>query len=35
MAKAAEFLTRQFVLVATNVPYLGYKKQEEVLKGYG
>jgi hypothetical protein len=34
LAKAAEILAGQFTLVATNVPYLGYKKQEETLKRF-
>lgn len=34
LAKAAEILAGQFTLVATNVPYLGRKKQEEVLMDY-
>ena len=34
LAKAAEILAGQFTLVATNVPYLGYKKQEETLKEF-
>ena len=34
IAKAAEILAGQFTLVATNVPYLGQKKQDEVLKDY-
>ena len=32
LAKAAEILAGQFTLVATNVPYLGRGKQDEVLK---
>ncbi len=32
MAKAAELLSGQFTLVATNVPYLGRSKQGEILK---
>ena len=32
IAKAAEILASQFTLVATNVPYLGRGKQDEVLK---
>lgn len=32
--KAAEILSRQFTLVATNVPYLGRGKQDEVLQDY-
>ena len=32
LAKAAEILAGQFTLVATNVPYLGRAKQDEVLK---
>lgn len=34
VAKAAEILASQFTLVATNVPYLGRGKQDEVLQGY-
>jgi N-6 DNA Methylase len=34
VAKAAEILSDQFTLVATNVPYLGRLKQHEVLKEY-
>jgi hypothetical protein len=34
LAKAAEILAGQFTLVATNVPYLGRGKQEEVLQDY-
>jgi hypothetical protein len=34
LAKAAEILAGQFTLVATNVPYLGAKKQDDVLKDY-
>jgi hypothetical protein len=34
LAKAAEILARQFTLVATNVPYLGRGKQDDVLKCY-
>ena len=34
IAKAAEILADNFTLVATNVPYLGSKKQDDVLKGY-
>ena len=34
MAKAAELLARQFVLLATNVPYLGRGKQDETIKEY-
>lgn len=34
LAKAAEILAGQFTLVATNVPYLGRGKQEEVLAEY-
>ena len=33
-AKAAEILASQFTLVATNVPYLGRGKQDEVLQDY-
>jgi hypothetical protein len=34
LAKAAEILAGQFTLVATNVPYLGRGKQDEVLSDY-
>jgi hypothetical protein len=34
VAKAAEILGRQFTLVATNVPYLGRKNQNECLQEY-
>ena len=34
LAKAAEILAGQFTLVATNVPYLGRAKQDEVLQDY-
>ncbi len=34
LAKAAEILACQFTLVATNVPYLGRGKQDEVLMDY-
>ena len=34
LAKAAEILAGQFTLVATNVPYLGRGKHDEVLLGY-
>ena len=34
LAKAAEILAGQFTLVATNVPYLGQGKQDEVLQEY-
>ena len=34
VAKAAEILAGQFTLVATNVPYLGSRKQDELLKDY-
>jgi hypothetical protein len=34
LAKAAEILAGQFTLVATNVPYLGRGKQDEVLQNY-
>ena len=34
LAKAAEILADQFTLVATNVPYLGRKKQDKVLMEY-
>jgi len=34
LAKAAEILAGQFTLVATNVPYLGSGKQDEVLRDY-
>jgi hypothetical protein len=32
LAKAAEILASQFSLVATNVPYLGFGKQDEILQ---
>lgn len=34
LAKAAELLAKQYVLVATNVPYLGRGKQDQVLADY-
>jgi Eco57I restriction-modification methylase len=34
LAKAAEILAGQFTLVATNVPYLGRGRQDEVLQDY-
>lgn len=34
LAKAAQILAQRFTLVATNVPYLGRGKQEDVLKSY-
>jgi hypothetical protein len=34
LAKAAQTLARGYTLVATNVPYLGRGKQDEVLKDY-
>lgn len=34
LAKAAEMLAGQFTLVATNVPYLGRGKQDDVLMDY-
>lgn len=34
LAKAAEILAGEFTLVATNVPYLGRGKQDDVLKDY-
>lgn len=34
LAKAAQILAARFTLVATNVPYLGRGKQDEVLKDY-
>ncbi|MEA5398461.1 N-6 DNA methylase [Synechococcus sp. BA-124 BA4] len=34
LAKAAEILAVQFMLVATNVPYLGRGSQDDVLKDY-
>jgi hypothetical protein len=34
LAKAAEILAGEFTIVATNVPYLGRGKQEEVLQDY-
>ncbi|KQO59591.1 hypothetical protein ASF22_08100 [Methylobacterium sp. Leaf87] len=35
LAKAAELLSRQFTLVATNVPYLGRGDQSEYLASFG
>ena len=35
LAKAAEILAGQFTLVATNVPYLGRGKQDQVLASHG
>ena len=35
MAQAAQMLSRQFDLVITNVPYLGYKRQGVVLRDFG
>ncbi|MFZ3253319.1 MAG: SAM-dependent DNA methyltransferase, partial [Syntrophales bacterium] len=34
LTKAAELLAAQFTLVITNVPYLGRRKQDDVLKDY-
>jgi hypothetical protein len=34
LAKAAEILSSRFALVATNVPYLGVRKQGDILKDY-
>ena len=34
MAKAAELLAKRFMLVCTNVPYLGRGKQDEYLREY-
>ncbi len=34
VAKAARLLAGKYTLVATNVPYLGYKKQADVLKRF-
>jgi hypothetical protein len=34
LAKAVEILGAEFSLVATNVPYLGRGKQDEILQGY-
>jgi hypothetical protein len=34
IAKAAELLSGRYTLVATNVPYLGWKKQADVVKEY-
>jgi hypothetical protein len=34
VAKAAEILASQFTLVATNVPYVGFKKQDPILAEY-
>jgi len=34
IAKAAELLAGQFSLVATNVPFVGMKKQDDILKDY-
>ena len=34
IAKAAEILGSKFTLVATNVPYLGRGKQDDLLKEY-
>jgi hypothetical protein len=34
IAKAAEILAGKFTLIATNVPFLGTKKQDETLKAY-
>jgi hypothetical protein len=34
MVKAAELLAGEYVLVITNVPYLGWLKQDDILKEY-
>lgn len=34
LARAAEILASQFTLVATNVPYLGMRKQDETLRDF-
>jgi hypothetical protein len=34
LAKAAEILAGQFTLVATNVPYLGFGKQDDALQAF-
>lgn len=34
MAKAAELLGKRFTLAATNVPYLGRKRQDDLLRHY-
>jgi hypothetical protein len=34
MAKAAELMGKRFALVVTNVPYLGRRRQDEVLRNY-
>lgn len=34
MAKAAELLAKRFTLVATNVPYLGLRRQHDIIKDY-
>ena len=34
LAKAAEILAGKFTIITTNVPYLGRKKHDEILKGY-
>ena len=34
IARAADFLSRRYTLVATNVPYLGRSKQGEVLRDF-
>ncbi len=34
VARAAGYLSRQYTLVATNVPYLGFKKQHETIKRF-
>ncbi len=34
LAKAAEILVGQFTLIATNVPYLGLRRQNQLLKEY-
>ena len=35
MAKAAELLAGEYTLVTTNVPFLGYKRQGQVLRNIG
>jgi hypothetical protein len=34
LARAADYLSRRYTLVATNVPYLGQSKQSDVLKTF-
>jgi hypothetical protein len=34
MVKAAELLSGKYTLIATNVPYLGWRKQDDCLKNY-